>query len=198
MNLRMKTLGVLFALYSGIALGQATNSADVTGTVTDSTGAVIPGVTVTVKDIDKGQERVITTNQAGAYDSGPIVPNDHYTIVFGKDGFSTLQRGPLVLQVGVVGMNVQLAVGKTTQQVIVNTDAPLMETTTAELSATLPTDTLQTLPQTGTPDWQSFLVLLPGTSGNGGSGTANPGMGGLAANGSMPFSTAMLDGSTIS
>ncbi len=109
-----------------------------------------------------------------------------------------LQRGPMLLQVGQIGMNVQLAVGATTQQVTVNENAPLLQTTTAELSTTLPTDTLQTLPQVGNPDWQSFLVLLPGTSGNGGSGTANPGMGSLAANGSMPFSTAMLDGSTIS
>ena len=94
-------------------------------------------------------------------------------------------------------MNVQLPVGQASQQVTVNENAPLLETTTAELSATLPTDTLQTLPQTGTPDWQSFLVLLPGTSGNAGS-QANPGMGSLAANGSMPFSTAMLDGANVS
>ncbi len=197
MNRRMKTLGVLFALYSGIAFGQATNSADVTGTVTDTTGAVIPGTTVTVKDLDKNIQHVVTSNGAGVYDTGPVVPNDRYTITFSKEGFAPLQRGPMVLQVGVVGMNVQLPVGQASQQVTVNENAPLLETTTAELSATLPTDTLQTLPQTGTPDWQSFLVLLPGTSGNAGS-QANPGMGSLAANGSMPFSTAMLDGANIS
>jgi hypothetical protein len=198
MNKRMHQLGMLLALCSSIAFGQATNSADVTGTVTDSTGAVIPGVKVSIKDLDKGTERVIETNQAGLYDSGPIVPNDRYTVTFSKDGFATLQRGPMVLHVGPVGLNVQMSIGQATQQVVVNETAPLLETTTAELSTTLPTDTLQSLPQTGTPDWQGFLVLLPGTSGNGGSGTANPGMGSLSANGSMPFSTAMLDGSSVS
>jgi hypothetical protein len=193
----MKSLGVFLALYSGMAFGQATNSADVTGTVTDTTGAVIPGATVTVKDLDKNLQHVVTSNGAGVYDSGPIVANDHFTVTFTKEGFAPLQRGPMVLQVGIVGMNVQLPVGQASQQVTVNENAPLLETTTAELSATLPTDTLQTLPQTGTPDWQSFLVLLPGTSGNAGS-QANPGMGSLAANGSMPFSTAMLDGANIS
>ena len=59
------------------------------------------------------------------------------------------------------------------------------------------------LPQTtwGTPDWrQSFLVLQPGVSGSpqNGNSASNPGMGGVSANGSMPFSTAMLDGANIS
>jgi Carboxypeptidase regulatory-like domain len=191
-------LGILAALCSSMAFGQATNSADVTGTVTDSSGAVIPGVTITIKDIDKGQIRTIVTNGAGLYDSGPIVPNDHYTFTFSREGFSSLQRGPMLLQVGQIGLNVELTVGTTTQQVVVNENAPLLQTTSAEVSTTIPTDTLQTLPQTGNPDWQSFLVLLPGTSGNGGTGSANPGMGSLSANGSMPFSTAMIDGSTIS
>jgi len=197
MNKRMHLLGMLLVFCSSMAFGQATNSADVTGTVTDSTGAVIPGVTVSVKDLDKGTERTITTNGAGVYDSGPITPLDRYTVTFKRDGFATLQRGPMVLQASVLGLNVTLNVGQESQQVTVNEVAPLLETTTAELSATLPVDTLQSLPQVGTPDWQSFLVLLPGTSGNAGS-AANPGMGSLAANGSMPFSTAMLDGANIS
>src|SRR3974390_3246276 len=120
MKKQMQALGLLCALCTGMALGQATNSADVTGTVTDSTGAVIPGVTVTVKDLDKGTEKVVKTNDAGLYDTGPVVPEDRYTIVFSKDGFSSLQRGPLVLRVGVVGINVQLSIGQTTQQVVVN------------------------------------------------------------------------------
>jgi hypothetical protein len=197
MNIRRQTLGLFLALCTSMAFGQATNSADVTGTVTDTTGAVIPDVKVTVKDLDKGLERIITTNGAGLYDSGPVVPLDRYTVTFSKEGFGSLQRGPMTLPVGTMGLNVQLSVGKMTQQVVVNESAPLLETTTAELSATLPVETLQTLPQTGTPDWQSFLVLLPGTSGNP-SNAANPGMGGVAANGSMPFSTAMLDGANIS
>lgn len=198
MKMHMKYLCVLLALGSSMAFGQATNSADVTGSVTDATGAVIPEVKIAIKDLDKGTTRNLVSNGAGLYDSGPIIANDHYTITFSKEGFGSLQRGPMILGVGSIGLNVQLAVGQATQQVVVNEDAPLLQTTSAELSATIPTDTLQTLPQSGNPDWQSFLVLLPGTSGNGGTGSGNPGMGSLAANGSMPFSTAMLDGSTIS
>ena len=199
MTTRMRFSAALFALYAAMAFGQATNSADVTGSVTDTSGAVIPGVKIVIRDVDKGIQRDIVSNGAGAYDSGPLVANDHYTLTFSREGFQTQQRGPMLLQVGQVGLPVQMTIGQTTQQVVVNEDAPLLQTTSAELSTTIPTDTLQNLPQSGNPDWQSFLVLLPGTSGNNNTGNAaNPGMGGLAANGSMPFSTAMLDGSTIS
>jgi Carboxypeptidase regulatory-like domain len=61
-------------LYCGGASGQATNSADVAGTVTDPAGAVVPDVTITVKDLDKNVERTLTTNTSGLYDTGPIVP----------------------------------------------------------------------------------------------------------------------------
>ncbi len=152
MNIRMSVPVTLLALSAGIAFGQATNSADVTGTVTDSTGAVVPGVTIAIKDVDKGEVRTITSNGAGAYDTGPVVPNDNYTITFSREGFESVQRGPMLLQVGQIGLNVQLPVGQSTQQVVVNENAPLLQTTSAELSTTIPTDTLQTLPQSGNPD----------------------------------------------
>ena len=90
MNIKMSIPAALLALCASAAFGQATNSADVTGTVTDSTGAVVPGVTIAIKDIDKGEVRTITSNGAGAYDSGPIVPNDNYTITFSREGSSLL------------------------------------------------------------------------------------------------------------
>ncbi len=87
----------------------------------------------------------------------------------------------------------QLSVGQTAQQIVVKTEAPLLETATPELSMSMPTETLQELPQTGSPDWQQNIVLLPGTVGNA-SNTANPGMGGVSVNGSLPYSSFLLDG----
>src|SRR5450631_1143581 len=186
-------------LYSGPAWGQATNSGDVTGSVTDPSGAVVPGVKIIVKDIDKNTERTFVTNDAGLYDTGPLVPSDQYLITFSKEGFATLQRGPMTLRSGVTGINVQLTIGQSTQQIsIVETGAPLLETTTAEISSTVPQETLKLLPQTGgIPDWQSFLTFLPGTRGNG-TNNNSPGLGGVSVNGSMPFSNALLDGASTS
>ena len=49
------------------------------GTVTDQSGAVIPGVTITIRNVDTGQERVVTTNDEGAY-SAPFLPLGRYNI----------------------------------------------------------------------------------------------------------------------
>jgi Carboxypeptidase regulatory-like domain len=68
------TCTVVASLYLGTAWGQATNSADVTGSVTDSTGAVVPGVTVTVRDLDKNVERTYVTNEFGLYDTARSCP----------------------------------------------------------------------------------------------------------------------------
>ena len=186
-------------LYPGTAWGQATNSADVTGSVTDPSGAVVPGVTVTIRDLDKNTERTFTTNDSGLYDSGPLVPSDHYLIIFKRAGFATVQRGPLTLSAGVTGLNLQLSLTQSLQEVLIQeTAGPLLETTTAEISQTVPQETLRVLPQAGgIPDWQAFLTFLPGTRGNG-TNNNSAGLGGVSVNGSMPFSNALLDGATTS
>lgn len=183
-----------FITPAGVAWGQGTNS-DVTGIVTDSTGAVVPGVTVTAKNLDKNTERTILTNEAGVYATGPLVSGDNYQITFKKEGFATLQRGPMTLRTGVVGMNVELTIAQSSQQVVVESAAPLLQTTSSEKSATLGSETLTQIPRTGIPDWQQFIILLPGASGAG--NTNAPGMAQVSVNGSMPFSTALFDGARV-
>src|ERR1035437_8109399 len=189
----------LICLHPVVVWAQATNSADVTGSVTDPTGAVVPGVTITVKDIDKNTERIFTTNGAGVFDTGPLVPADHYLITFKKEGFATVQRGPLTLNSGVTGLNVQLTLGQSTQQILIQeTGAPLLETTTAEISSTVAQETLKLLPQTGgIPDWQSFPTFLPGTRGHR-TNSNSAGRVGELVNGSMALSNALLDGASTS
>ena len=173
----------------GIGFAQNTNSGDVRGTVTDSTGAVIPGVTVTVKDVDKGETRIYTTDGAGLYDTGSIVP-DHYLFTFTKPGFSTFVRGPVTLQVGINTIDAKLAVGTAEQQVVVTTDLPLLSTESGSQSSTLNGKTLEQLPQVGA-DWQNFVQLLPGASGvNYRSGQA------ASINGNLPYNSVLADGAT--
>jgi Carboxypeptidase regulatory-like domain len=73
---------VIALIFSGATgFAQNTNSGDIRGTVTDSTGAVVPGVTVKVEDVDKGVTRTFMSDGAGLYDTGPIVP-DRYLLTF--------------------------------------------------------------------------------------------------------------------
>ena len=70
---------------------QSTNSSDLRGTVTDSTGAVIPGATVTIVNTETGVTTNLTTNNAGIYDSVSIRPGK-YRITISKEGFQKLVR----------------------------------------------------------------------------------------------------------
>jgi len=72
-------LAVVLLLSGALNFAQNTSSGDIRGTVTDPIRAVIPGVTVKVKDVDKGIVKTFTTNGSGLYDTGSIVP-DHYII----------------------------------------------------------------------------------------------------------------------
>jgi carboxypeptidase family protein len=178
------------------AYAQSTNSGNIRGTVTDSSGAVIPGATVTVIDVDKAVTRVFTTDGAGLYDTGPIVP-DHYRLTFTKSGFQTLVRGPITVEVGVQGVNAQLPVGSQSVEVTVNTDVPLLETESGAQERTLTSQTMSQLPQVGA-DWENFIWLQPGAAGTPqNSGTAvQPNAGQTAINGNLPFESVLADGAT--
>ena len=157
-------LPICFSLCAiGIGLAQNTNSGDIRGSVTDSTGAVLPGVTVTVLDVDKNVTHTYVTNSSGLYDTGSIVP-DNYTLTFTKDGFETYVRGPIVLMVGITGIDAQLKVGAVSSKVVVTTNTPLLQTETGSQSTTLTAKSMQLLPQVGE-DWENFIILMPGTSG---------------------------------
>ncbi len=159
-----------------VGLAQNTNSSDIRGTVADASGAVLPGVTVTVKNNDTGVVSKFVTNSDGLYDTNSILPGN-YTISFSKEGFQKLVRGPIALQVGLVTINGDLKVGSSTEVIEVTSEAPLLKTENAELSTTLSTEQLTDLPSVDPVNgWTSLLKLLPGaTSTPGGTnGGASP------------------------
>ncbi len=193
-------VGVLLAGSFGAAFGQATNAGDISGTVTDTTGAVIPDATITVVNIATGVAHDYTSNAAGIYDTNSIVAGD-YKITFSKAGFTTLVRSSVTVNVGQLQLNAQLAVGTVTTQVVVNTDVPLVNTENGAVSTTMSYETINQLPQVSSigQNWSSFNILQPGqagapggSQGATGTGTSNGTM--LAVNGNLPFSTVLADG----
>jgi hypothetical protein len=191
------SLAIAVLMTGVLGYAQSTNSGDITGTVTDSTGAVIPGVTVTVKDVTKDVTHTYMTNGAGVYDTGAIVP-DEYLITYAKEGFKTLVRGPITLTVGSTSLNATLTVGAATQKITVTTSLPLLNTSSGSQSDTLNAATMAKLPQTGSADWQNFIWLQPGTAGSPeNASTANtPGAGAVSVNGNLPYATTLQDGAT--
>ena len=179
------------------ALAQCMNAGDIRGIVSDASGAAIPEATVTVLNKDTGVTKDFTTNGDGLYDTNSIVPGN-YEVSFSKTGFQKLVRSGISISVGNTTVNAQLTVGAVTESVVVNTDVPLLTTENSEQSTTLTAQTLSQLPQTGTPNWENFTILMPGASGapKGSQGASNPGQE-VAVNGNLPFSTVLADGAAI-
>ena len=194
-RVRMHVLVSLLSITSAV-FAQNTNSGDLRGTVTDPTGAVIPGVKVEVRDVDKGVVKTYVTNGAGLYDTGSITP-DHYLLTFTMAGFGTFVRGPITLGASIQTIDAQLKAGST-QEVVVNTDVPLLNTETGSQEATLTSEVMSQLPQTNLgADWEIFTVLLPGAAGapENASSASNPGQV-AAINGNLPFESMLADGAT--
>ncbi|HEV2397184.1 MAG TPA: TonB-dependent receptor [Candidatus Sulfotelmatobacter sp.] len=198
MPLWILPLFLVFASVTGFA--QSTNAGDIRGTVTDASGALIPGVTVTVVNVDTGVTKTITTNASGVYDTDSIIIGN-YTVTFSKDGFQKLVRGPITLPLGFTTVNGELKVGSSTEEVTVTSDVPLLQTETSDQSTTFTAKSMVELPQV-TQDWENFTILLPGASGcanlNNGScsqGTSNPGQV-VAVNGNLPYSNIIADGAS--
>src|SRR5271156_622553 len=118
---------LVLAFGSGVCFAQSTNSGDIRGSVTDPTGALIPGVTVTVLNVDTGVTKDFVTNESGLYDTSSIVAGN-YKVTFKSSGFETVIRGPITVEVGFTTVNGQLSVGSTNEVVAVTTDVPLLNT----------------------------------------------------------------------
>lgn len=184
-------------LITGNARGQAANSGDIRGTATDSTGALVADVTVTVLNAGTGVTKTLTTNSDGLFDTGPIVTGN-YSVTFTKTGFTSFSRTGLNLDVATVTIDGTLKVGSTTEQVTVNTDVPLIQTESGEQSATLDFKTLDQLPNTGGsgtgPTWENFTTLIAGAAATPSAPLGNnPGQS-VSVNGNLPYSSILSDG----
>ena len=133
------------------------NTGRILGTVTDQTGGVIAGATVTVTNTGTGVARTLTTDQAGEY-SAPNLNPGTYSVRATSMGFQTFERQNITVGLGQDSrVDAQLTPGQVTQTVEVTAAAPLLDTTSAVVSGTLETATIVDLPLNG----RSFLNLLP-------------------------------------
>ena len=120
-------LGVMAALP---AAGQEARGT-ILGRVTDPQGAVVPGASVVITNIETNSVARTTTNATGYYEV-PLLPGGRYTISVELSGFKKTVRGPVELSVGSrLEITVELAVGNIAETVTVTAEAPLLETTSA-------------------------------------------------------------------
>src|SRR5262245_2295994 len=161
--LRWSTLGtvVLTALFSVRVDAQDTGF---TGVVKDTTGAVLPGVTVEAASpalIEK--VRSVSTDTQGQYKVIDLRPGS-YVITFSLPGFSTVKREGIELPAGFTAtVNAEMRVGGVEETITVAGQSPTIDVTTVRRQTVLSNDTLSSLPSQRSP--QSFVPYLPGVVG---------------------------------
>ena len=133
-------------LSAGAVLAQS-NRATITGTVTDSSGAVVPGVTVSATDVATGVVTTAVTTSGGIYAVLNLVPGK-YSVEFRKDGFKTLHEPDITLEsTQVAQLNASLEVGAVTQAVTVTGEAPIvLDKETASIGTNMNGQTVTDLP----------------------------------------------------
>ncbi|PYU22375.1 MAG: hypothetical protein DMG30_15135 [Acidobacteria bacterium] len=151
-------LGVL--LFSLSLFSQGSNGR-ILGTVTDQSGGVISGATISIIDKDRGLARTLTTDDAGEYNAPQLLPGT-YTVRVEANGFKKLERANVELGVGKeVRVDLTVQPGAQEQTVTVTESIPLVETTNATLGGTLNDASINDLPLNGR-NFQSLMGLRPG------------------------------------
>ncbi|TAM80412.1 MAG: hypothetical protein EPN47_15950 [Acidobacteria bacterium] len=162
---------VLIACASWLCFGQIITSS-IVGTVTDPSGAAIPGASVTITQAETGFTRTVTTNSLGEY-RVVAIPAGSYTITVEKTGFEKVERANQVItQQLAARVDFTLKVGTARQTVTVKGGAPLLQTQTPANAVTLSNRVITQLPTLGR-SYLSTAILSPGVAPTVGSSILN-------------------------
>lgn len=181
MSRRVPTPGILcwlllflFISISRTAHGQATTTGNLSGTVTDPSGAVVPNATLIIRNPAVGASLTQHSNSQGAYAFSDLQVGT-YTLTISAQGFSNTVIQSVAIDTGrSININPTLKVGSANEEVSVTSNTQVLETTTNTLAATIRPDAVQQLPLNGR-DASPLTQLAPGaqTPGDARYGTFN-------------------------
>ena len=146
---------------AGASVLHAQLTAQLTGTVRDPSGAVVPGVDVTLINEGTGIKWEAKTNQVGTY-TVPLLQPGNYRMEVKAQGFKAISRSGIRLDVAQTArLYFALEVGATTDSVVVTDDAPLLDTGTNAIGGLVAADKVENLPIKGR-NSSAFMMLVPG------------------------------------
>ena len=146
--------GMVRLLFLVWALAQVA-AGEITGIVKDQAGAAVPGATITITDVSRNRQRVVTSSWNGVYTAPSLFPGD-YRVDVELTGFKPLRRAGLHLSTGEKArVDFALAVGSVNERVTVTADAPIARAETASLGTVVGHSQLVQLPLNG----RSFILL---------------------------------------
>jgi hypothetical protein len=157
-------LCALLLLTAGFGYSQAVN-ATLLGTVTDSSGAVVPNAKLTLTEVNTGVSRPGQANESGNY-TYPNLPPGQYSVTVEAAGFKKETRKDIVLQINTnTRVDLQLQPGVVTENIEVTGAPPLLQTDSAGTAQNIELTTLANVPLVGSNrNFQSLLNLAPGVA----------------------------------
>src|SRR5882724_7179260 len=145
------------------AMQSQATTGTIEGTVTDQTGAVLPGVAVSIKSVETGIVRMVLSDDRGIF-RAPLLPVDHYDVSVEFTGFTKFEQTAIALTVGqTLQLNIRLSVAGTTQAVSVTEEVPVVEATRTQVSSTIDDRAVANLPVNGR-NFIDFVLLTPGVT----------------------------------
>lgn len=167
----------VFAAMTGVGARAQSDAGSIVGTVTDTTGAVIPNATVKVTNVDTGLSFTSKADSAGEFHVF-AVPRGNYTAAVGAPGFQS-QTSKFAVQVATEQtLEFKLTAGSVTQTVEVTTAAPMVNTSNATMGEVIQGAQVEDLPLNGR-NFTGLALLAPGVT-RGSYGDAASGVGGNA------------------
>jgi hypothetical protein len=183
MRARPLLLGFLILFTAALlaigAAAQSLVSGDITGVVSDPSGAVIPNATVTLKSNGTGQTNNATTNPSGVYRFSLLTPGQ-YTVTVNASGFQNAERTVTVTVGQATSLNLQLAVGSSSQTVEVTGEGGVVQSENGNISTTFTAEQVQLVPNPGN-DLSYIVQSAPGAVMNTQAGYGNSATFGLPA-----------------
>jgi len=139
----------------------------ITGTVTDQTGAAVPGASVSALEVEINAIHTVTTSDIGSY-TIPNLPPGQYTVTVSKGNFKNFKRSNITLQIDqVVLVNAQLMVGATGETVEVTGAPPLLQTEESSVGQVIDSEAIQNAPLNGRLGLMGLVAQAPGVQGVG-------------------------------
>ncbi len=162
-RLRPCALAVIVSLLAAGLAGAQSPTGSIQGTVVDSSGALLPGVTVTLTNSETGAARTVVTDSNGLF-AMPLLPVGIYEIAAELAGFSTKRQPDVRLNVGqTLTLRIEMAVAGLAETVTVSGATPIIETSRTQVSSIVNETAIQNLPVNGR-NFIDFALLTPGVT----------------------------------
>src|SRR5438270_7578608 len=180
-NLNVPGVAVVVAILALCAsLAAQTTTGRILGSVTDPSGAVLSGATVTVTGEQRGVTRTLTTDDAGAYLAPGLAPG-FYKVRAGATGFKSVERQNIPLELAQEALiDFVLQPGDVSETVVVSSEIPMLNTVSSTLGGTLSNKEINDLPLNGR-NYENLLQLRPGVIRYPGGGFSTTSANGLRA-----------------